>query len=1020
MKSKRLWLALGLALASLSALAQIPASEYSNENAVRNPETDWRALPIKVDRNDNYATGQKSVIRTLAIHPTNPNTVLAGGMLGGIWKSTDKAATWSLDKTFNLPFIGWVNHIEYSASDPQYVYAATDAGIIKSTDGGETWHFTSMNYSGRFPNINYPGDGYRTEYIWVAVSPSNPQHLVATACNPQGVDSRIAKSTDGGATWTETSFGQYHFVFSLKYHPTNANIVYALIKNGSRVEYHRSADGGATFTKTAGVPEYANSNNREIRAVLATTPANPDLVVYYLNVSDEGTAIFTSTDAGQTFAKACCGGESPLVNKANDRRDLFGENFSAVQIRWATTFAISNVDANHMAAATNIPPRFSYDGAQTWYWTPDKQDFTGSNIPTNVVSPTNQTTYVHGDIQCMVIRGNDVWVANDGGIVLSENGGQTYREMGDGIPVDMVLGFDNTAGSRDVMAMALDHNGVLIRDEAQYGEYWKPMGGGDASGASLNPIDDYWVYGIPSGSAIWERPKTRRHGPPSNSFTPSVTFGSGYARRYNNVIAHPNLHYTLYVIDYARDSISVATSTDNGATWRRLKALAPNGNHFAEVKISQSHPHVLYATIREGHQSKLWRSNNGGATWHEVNLASFTQIVNQMGIRNVEISSTDPGTIWVTLGGHQDQEKVLYTNSGGAYWQSWSEGLPPYEIYSLVHQRGTEGGVYVGTTYGVYYRNANMASWTKVGTNLPAVQARFLKINYAKGLIRIGSSRGVWEHSLYEPSAPQALISASTRQALGSSPMVQFASNSAVGSGATYQWTFPSGTPATSTEERPKVTYANPNSRLNCARLTVTDGSGESNTHTLSNFIEANYDDSQIITLTNVETKRMLLSTGEVFCGMPGEHGGWIGDPAVVGSDANYYNRANWYLEKAGEGYFLLRNTETHRYLFSTGTTFNGQPGEEGGWTGSPEIVGSDANYYNRALWAFEDMGNGTYLLRNYETKRLLLTTGPTIEEGAASEGGWTNAPAVVGADNNYYNRALWRIVGRGVNLIGQ
>jgi hypothetical protein len=52
----------------------------------------------------------------------------------------------------------------------------------------------------------------------------------------------------------------------------------------------------------------------------------------------------------------------------------------------------------------------------------------------------------------------------------------------------------------------------------------------------------------------------------------------------------------------------------------------------------------------------------------------------------------------------------------------------------------------------------------------------------------------------------------------------------------------------------------------------------------------------------------------------------------------------------------LIENQETKRYLFSDGSPIKGNRGSEGGWLASsgfasPNVVGADANYYNRALW---------------------------------------------------------------------
>jgi hypothetical protein len=155
------------------------------------------------------------------------------------------------------------------------------------------------------------------------------------------------------------------------------------------------------------------------------------------------------------------------------------------------------------------------------------------------------------------------------------------------------------------------------------------------------------------------------------------------------------------------------------------------------------------------------------------------------------------------------------------------------------------------------------------------------------------------------------------------------------------------------------------------------------------------------ILIENDMTKRYLLSEGAAPA--QGE-GGWTHSPEVVGSDANYYNRAIWRITPSGSGY-LIRNEMTNRLILSDGAPV---AAPEGGWTHSPKVVGSDANYYNRAIWKITATGNG-YLIQNEMTKRYLLSDGATVTT-RGSEGGWTHSPKVVGSDANYYNRAIWRV----------
>lgn len=101
-------------------------------------------------------------ILSLAINSNNSNIILAGtGSYGpgSIYRTTNGGATWQKKVTD----IAWVYKIIYDPRDSNIVYAATEgSGIIRSTDGGETWHgysngiFYPVVYSLEVTNENPP------------------------------------------------------------------------------------------------------------------------------------------------------------------------------------------------------------------------------------------------------------------------------------------------------------------------------------------------------------------------------------------------------------------------------------------------------------------------------------------------------------------------------------------------------------------------------------------------------------------------------------------------------------------------------------------------------------------------------------------------------------------------------------------------------------------------------------------------------------------------------------------------
>lgn len=826
----------------------LPSNQDKKLETTLSLGNEWRTLPVRIERSDCYYTGQNGVIRSLAVDPSNSSVVFAGGMNGGIWKSTDKGLTWSENLIKNLPHVGLINKIVIAPSNTNYIYVASNAGVLRSTDGGTTFSMTSIDYTSAFPSIDFGGDDYRKEYMFLDVSSTNENVVIASDINPSGLVGTVAISNNGGQTWTSnTTFGYKKFTIDVRFHPTNSSIAYTLVFEDGDINFYRSTDGGLNFTKvTNGFANYTNPNNKEIRGKLALSVAQPDLVTFFLNVNDEGATFYKSINAGVSWSRACCGTASGYVNKSSDKRDFFGEGFSAVQIRWATAFAISNVDPDFVAAATNVQPRFSFDQMESWYWTGDEVDV--ASRPKIVMNKNDDCgTDIHGDIQEMLIVGNDVWVANDGGIALSEDGGITFKERADGIPVTMALGFDMTPGERDVIAVAMDHNGVMVKDVDVYGNEWKPLGGGDASGASVNPVANNWLYARPSGDNIINRPVSGiSHGHPSYESASGINFGSGYLSRFNNVQFHPNHYYTLYTVDY--NNFEVKKSIDNGGNWTTIKSLqSGNGWSYAEVKVSESNPQVIYVSDESGGNNTLDKSTDGGITWTSVlpNLASNEKI------RNIEIDGSDENVVWLTVNG--SSPKVYKSINGGASWSDYSTGLSGYSVYSMVHQKGSNGGVYVGTKDGVYYRDNNLSSWTVFGTNMPGIVIKFLKINYYKGIIRAGTGRGIWETELYNNSGVLANFSANATTTSCSGDAINFASTSIAGSdNLTYSWVFEGGVPSSSNAARPSVIY--PLAGSFNVSLTVTNSSG-TDVKTTTDFITVSgtCSASEEIALTDVD-----------------------------------------------------------------------------------------------------------------------------------------------------------------------
>ena len=135
--------------------------------------------------------------RALVIDKNTPATMYAAGVSGGIWKSTDSGASWSVldDMMANLA----VTSLVIDPNNSNILYAGTgegffnfDAvrgdGIFKSTDAGATW--TQLSATASNTNFYYVNK--------MVISPNDSQRLYAAT------RTGIWQSSDGGTNWTQT------------------------------------------------------------------------------------------------------------------------------------------------------------------------------------------------------------------------------------------------------------------------------------------------------------------------------------------------------------------------------------------------------------------------------------------------------------------------------------------------------------------------------------------------------------------------------------------------------------------------------------------------------------------------------------------------------------------------------------------------------------------------------------------------------------------------------------------------
>jgi PKD repeat protein len=199
------------------------------------------------------------------------------------------------------------------------------------------------------------------------------------------------------------------------------------------------------------------------------------------------------------------------------------------------------------------------------------------------------------------------------------------------------------------------------------------------------------------------------------------------------------------------------------------------------------------------------KSTDHGNTWNQIDLPSSASNL------FFDVGSSNSDELWVSYPYGQNGSKVYHTTDGGASWTNITTSiLDGTQIWGIAHQYGTDGGVYIALLNGaVLYRNNSMNDWALYSDGLPlSTQPIRIVPQYKKGLIRLATwNLGVWEAPLFEPSNLLADFAAEYGTFFCPGDPIHFVDHSVSGDNATYNWSFPGGTPSTSTEKNPTIYY---------------------------------------------------------------------------------------------------------------------------------------------------------------------------------------------------------------------
>jgi photosystem II stability/assembly factor-like uncharacterized protein len=666
-------------------------------------------------------------IAALAADPTNANVLYVAAAGGGVWKTTDGGGHWTA-LTDNQATLS-LGAIALAPSNPQILYAGTgeaDAGpsqlalgrstgsygqgILKSTDGGSTWVLLGSSVFNRLSISRIVVDPADANTVYAAVGPA--------ATNGLPGNTGVWKSTDGGATWTDTTAALTTTApFSdLVMSPANDKVLYAAVgdPNGNTANgVYESTDGGATWAALAGFPGGAGDPNVG-RIALAVAPSAPQTL--YASVARAGAnaglyKMLTSADGGATWTL--------LPNTPN----FLGQSGD-----YATALAVDPANANVIYAggtggAGGIVE--STDGGNTW-----SDVSSGANA---TPGPTGAHHAFGFDASGKLLN------ATDAGLFRLTN------------PAPGSIAWTNLDGN----LAALAFTGLALDPTTPNVAY-----GGSPDGGTVKFTDSLtWNAADPGGGLVRVSPTAPqtvyRDAPvsvagPAGFLAASTDGGGTWAPMTNgiNAAGEPTDFVPPLVLDPAHAGRLLAGTSrvyetlNGGGLWTPISTPGTGGwtasTAIDALATAGSNTSTVYAAT-QGH---LFVTFNDGAAWQQIDIPGYSDHIAALAVdpTNNLVAYAVRDRFTGGPGGH-----VFKTTNGGATWTDISGNLPDVPVNALALDRRT-GLVYAGTDAGVYVTNNGGTSWVALGAGLPNVRVTGLELNAAQNILAAATAgRGLWE-----------------------------------------------------------------------------------------------------------------------------------------------------------------------------------------------------------------------------------------------------------------------------------
>ncbi len=704
-------------------------------------------------------------VTSVAGVPGQPYIYYAGAASGGIFKTVDVGIHW--DPIFDGQPVSSIGSLAVAPSDPNIIWAGTGeawirshisvgAGIYKSTDAGKTWKLMGLEKTGRIGHL--------------VIDPKNPDIVMACALGhaygPQP-ERGVFRTTDGGKTWDRVLFTDENCGCSdIAMDPNNPRILFAGMwpleihtwgreSGGPGSGLFMSRDEGATWKKLTGhgLPTrttgkfalaIARSNSNRIYALIETG----DGVPYQGQETDRG-KLWRSDDGGENW------------RMVSYDRSLGGRTHYYFRVAVAPD---NENETYFLTAAYTV----SLDGGETTRTGTGFGSSPGGDNHDIWIDPTDP---------------NRMAVANDAGVSISVTRGRSWQRIQ--LPIAQI--YHVTVDNRiPYYVYGNRQDGPSYRGPSRTGggggggfgggiprSAWQGVGGGESGWATPDLVDNNIIWSSASGSGsvggIVERFDLRTGQARNVEVWPDQVNGSTAADlKYRFVwtmplTISPHDHNKVYV-----GSQFVHQTTDGGNSWQVIspdltsndKSKQGFSGGLTGDNIGVEYAPVVFAIAESPKEAGvIWAGTNdgivqitrdGGKNWTNV-TRNIPNMLSWGTVSNIEASRYNAGTAYLTVDGHQvnNRDPFVYTTTDyGKTWKAITNGIP-HTMLSYAHcvreDPVRQGLLYLGTEGGLFVSYDDGANWQPLQTNLPHAPVYWITVQeHFNDLVIATYGRGFW------------------------------------------------------------------------------------------------------------------------------------------------------------------------------------------------------------------------------------------------------------------------------------